>query len=86
VGILMAAGERCQISFRTGAILLNLEAAQLEADACGISHPERVMGSSGRHCRVIRPQLDPLKSAASDGFGARRRRTGALRRSFRTTG
>jgi hypothetical protein len=44
VGILMAAGERCQISFCTGAILLNLEAAQLEADACGISHPERVMG------------------------------------------
>jgi hypothetical protein len=30
------------ISSSTGAILLNLEAAQLEA--CGISHPERVMG------------------------------------------
>jgi hypothetical protein len=44
VGILMAAGERCQISSSTGAILLNLEAAQLEADACGISSPQRVMG------------------------------------------
>src|ERR1700722_2365598 len=46
VGILMAAGERCQISSSTGAILLNLEATQLEADACGISSPQRVMGSS----------------------------------------
>jgi hypothetical protein len=41
---LIVAGERCQISSSTGANLLNLEAAQLEADACGISHPERVMG------------------------------------------
>jgi hypothetical protein len=44
VGMLLAAGERCQISSSTGAMLLNLEAAQLEADACGISSPQRVMG------------------------------------------
>jgi hypothetical protein len=40
----MDAGERCQISSATGAIILNLEASQLDPDACGISHPERVMG------------------------------------------
>jgi len=44
VGILMSAGERCQISSNGGPINLNLEASQFDADACGISHPERVMG------------------------------------------
>jgi hypothetical protein len=42
--LVLSAGERCQISSSTGAILLNLEAAQLEADACGILSPQRVMG------------------------------------------
>jgi hypothetical protein len=40
----MAADERCQISSATGAMFLNLEADQLEADVCGISHPDRVKG------------------------------------------
>jgi hypothetical protein len=44
LGILMAADERCQISSATGAMFLNLEADQLEADVCGISHPDRVKG------------------------------------------
>jgi hypothetical protein len=44
VGILMKAGERCEISSSTGAVFLNLEGDQLEADECGISRPERVIG------------------------------------------
>jgi hypothetical protein len=44
MGILLSAGERCQISSSTGAVFLDLEGEQLEPDECGISHPERVIG------------------------------------------
>jgi hypothetical protein len=42
VGILMVEGEGCHLSTITGALLLTIEGANIEADPCGISTPERV--------------------------------------------
>jgi hypothetical protein len=44
VGILLKAGESCQLRSTTGAVVITVEAQQIEADPCGIFHPERVMG------------------------------------------
>jgi hypothetical protein len=44
MGLLLQAGDGCQLASRTGAVILTIEADQLAADPCGISHPERVMG------------------------------------------
>jgi len=44
VGLLLGASEGCQLSTATGAVLLTIEAQQLEADVCGISIPDRVAG------------------------------------------
>ena len=43
MGLLLEAGEGCQLASTTGAVVLTIEADQLTADPCGISHPERVM-------------------------------------------
>jgi hypothetical protein len=43
MGILLESGERCQLASATGAVIVTLEAGDLAADPCGISHPERVM-------------------------------------------
>lgn len=45
VGLLLSAGEHCALSSRTGAIAVVVEAGQLVADPCGISSPQRVMGT-----------------------------------------
>jgi hypothetical protein len=42
MGLLLAEGEGCQLSTMTGALLLTIEGAKIEADPCGISTPERV--------------------------------------------
>jgi hypothetical protein len=44
VGLLLQEGEGCQLASTTGAVILTIEAEQLAADPCGVSHPERVMG------------------------------------------
>jgi hypothetical protein len=44
MGLLLQAREGCQLASTTGAVILAIEADQLAADPCGISHPERVMG------------------------------------------
>jgi hypothetical protein len=44
VGILLKAGESCQLESMTGAVLIMIEAQQIEADPCGSSIPQRVMG------------------------------------------
>jgi hypothetical protein len=44
MGLLLQKGEGCQLASRTGAVILTIDADQLTADPCGISHPERVMG------------------------------------------
>jgi hypothetical protein len=43
MGLLLQQGEG-QLASATGAVILTIEADQLTADPCGISHPERVMG------------------------------------------
>jgi len=42
--LLLQAGEGCQLASATGAVILAIEADQLAAGPCGISHPERIMG------------------------------------------
>jgi hypothetical protein len=44
MGLLLEPGEECQLTSETGCVILTLEADQLAADECGISHPELVMG------------------------------------------
>jgi hypothetical protein len=44
MGLLLEPGEQCQLASETGSVILSLEAPCLEADPCGISHPERVVG------------------------------------------
>jgi hypothetical protein len=44
MGLLLEPGEECQLTSETGCVILSLEADQLAADECGISHPDRVMG------------------------------------------
>jgi len=44
VGLLLEVGEGCQLSTTCGAVVLAIEARQLEADPCGISSPDRVAG------------------------------------------
>ena len=44
VGLLLDAGEGCQVSTTTGAVLLTIEAQHVAADPCGISSPDRVAG------------------------------------------
>lgn len=44
MGLLLEPGEECQLTSETGCLILSLEADHLEADPCGISRPERVMG------------------------------------------
>ena len=43
MGLLLQERESCQLSSATGGVLITIEADQLAADRCGISHPERVM-------------------------------------------
>jgi hypothetical protein len=43
VGLLMQPGDRCLLESATGAIMITIEADELGADPCGISHPDRVM-------------------------------------------
>jgi hypothetical protein len=43
----LQSGERCQLPSATGAVIVTVEAGQLAADPCGISHPERVMQQQG---------------------------------------
>jgi hypothetical protein len=44
MGMLLRPEEGCHLSSSTGTVILTLEADQMAADPCGISHPERVMG------------------------------------------
>jgi len=44
VGVLLKEGESCQLESTTGAVIITLEGKQIEADPCGISSPQRVMG------------------------------------------
>jgi hypothetical protein len=44
VGVLLKEGESCQLESTTGAVVVTVEAQQIEADPCGISSPQRVMG------------------------------------------
>jgi hypothetical protein len=44
VGILLHPGETCQLDSQGGAVIITIEATELEPDPCGISTPERVMG------------------------------------------
>jgi hypothetical protein len=44
VGVLLKEGESCQLKSTTGAVIITLEGNQIEADPCGISSPQRVMG------------------------------------------
>jgi hypothetical protein len=44
IGILLKERESCQLESRTGAVIITLEGKQVEADPCGISSPQRVMG------------------------------------------
>jgi hypothetical protein len=44
VALLLKEGESCQLESTTGAVIITVEARQLEADPCGISSPQRVMG------------------------------------------
>jgi hypothetical protein len=45
MGLLLPAGEFCTLSSRDGSILLVLDADQLVADPCGLSHPELLRGA-----------------------------------------
>jgi hypothetical protein len=44
VGVLLKQGESCRLESTTGAVIITLEGDQIEADPCGISTPQRVMG------------------------------------------
>jgi hypothetical protein len=43
IGVLLQEGESCQLESTTGAVIMTVEAQQIEADPCGISSPQRVM-------------------------------------------
>jgi hypothetical protein len=44
VGVLLKEGESCQLQSTTEAVIITVEGRQIEADPCGISNPQRVMG------------------------------------------
>jgi hypothetical protein len=44
MGMLLHAGETCELQSDRGAVIITIEATKLEADLCGISMPARVMG------------------------------------------
>ena len=44
VGVLLKEGESCQLVSTTGAVIITVEGKQIEADPCGSSSPQRVMG------------------------------------------
>jgi hypothetical protein len=44
MGMLLHAGETCRLDSVLGAVIIAIEATKLEADLCGISLPDRVMG------------------------------------------
>jgi hypothetical protein len=44
IGVLLKVGESCQLESATGAVIIALEGKQIEADPCGLSSPQRVMG------------------------------------------
>jgi hypothetical protein len=47
MGVRLKPEEGYQFSSATGVVILALEADQMEADDCGISHPDSVMGQLG---------------------------------------
>ena len=44
MGMLLHPGETCQLKSDQGAVIIAVEATKLEADLCGISIPDRVVG------------------------------------------
>jgi len=44
MGLVLAQGEECQLSTKSGVVVLAVEAPQIQADPCGLSSPDRVAG------------------------------------------
>jgi hypothetical protein len=44
VGVVVNAGEECALASRDGAIVIFVQANDLEAHDCGVSTPQRIMG------------------------------------------
>jgi hypothetical protein len=44
MGIVLEGTESCLLKCETGAVLITVETEDLEADACGLSTPDGVMG------------------------------------------
>jgi hypothetical protein len=44
MGMLLHPGETCELQSDGGAVAISIEASKLEADPCGISSPQRVIG------------------------------------------
>jgi len=44
MGLLLGNGEGCQLSTKSGVVVLAVGAPQIQADPCGLSSPDRVAG------------------------------------------